>query len=108
MNQSAPGGVDPVIITAAVTIVTAAITAIVTIITIKIQHRGKPENALIDQLQDEMGKMRNRMDRFEARDRVYIPHILRLNAHIEAGLGPPAPPIPKVILDYLEPKDGEE
>jgi hypothetical protein len=72
-----------------------------------IQHKGRPENALIDQLQEEMGKMRKRMDRFEARDRVYIPHIILLNAHIEQGLGPPAPRIPKVIQELLDEK-GED
>lgn len=64
-------------------------------------QKGTRENRIIDQLQEEMRSMRNRMDRFEARDKAYIPHILRLNMHIEQGLGPPAPPIPKVILDYL-------
>jgi len=64
-------------------------------------QKGTRENKLIDQLQEEMKSMRKRMDSFEARDRVYIPFILRQQAHIESGLGPPAPPIPKVILDYL-------
>ncbi|MEO9246477.1 hypothetical protein ABDK96_02135 [Citricoccus nitrophenolicus] len=89
------------------TIVIAAIAAGGTWASTKIQHRGKSEHAMIDQLQEEMSKMRRRMDRFEARDRVYIPHILRLNHHIETGLGPPAPAIPKVILDFLE-AEGEE
>lgn len=71
-------------------------------LTARIQHRGKPENALIDQLQEEMKSMRQRMDNFEARDLVYIPHIIRLNLHIEQGLGPPAPKIPRVIQDYLD------
>lgn len=64
-------------------------------------QKGTRENKIIDQLQEEMSAMRIRMDKFEARDKVYIPHILRLNWHIEQGLGPPAPPIPQVILDYL-------
>ena len=77
-------------------------------LTVQIQHKGKPENALIDQLQEEMKKMRRRMDGFEARDRVYIPHIIRLNMHIEQQLGPPAPKIPKVIQDYLDQEDENE
>jgi hypothetical protein len=77
-------------------------------LTAKIQHKGRPENALIDQMQQEMASMRRRMDGFEARDLVYIPHILRLNMHIEQQLGPPAPKIPKVIQAYLDQKDEEE
>lgn len=77
-------------------------------LTTKIQHKGKPENALIDQMQEEMRSMRKRMDGFEARDLVYIPHIIRLNAHIDQGLGPPAPRIPRVIQNYLDQKDEED
>lgn len=77
-------------------------------LTTKIQHKGKPENALIDQMQQELASLRARMNGFEARDLVYIPHILRLNMHIEQGLGPPAPKIPKVIQSYLDQKDEED
>ena len=77
-------------------------------LTAKIQHKGRPENALIDQMQQEMASMRRRMDGFEARDLVYIPHILRLNMHIDQGLGPPAPKIPKVIQTFLDQKEDEE
>ena len=77
-------------------------------LTTKIQHKGKPENALIDQMQQELASLRARMNGFEARDLVYIPHILRLNMHIEQGLGPPAPRIPKVIQSYLDQKDDED
>ena len=76
--------------------------------TTKIQHKGKPENALIDQMQQELASLRSRMNGFEARDLVYIPHILRLNMHIEQQLGPPAPKIPKVIQSYLDQKDEED
>lgn len=76
-------------------------------LTARIQHKGRPENAMIDQLQDEMADIRKRLAKFEARDRVYIPHIIRLNMHIEQGLGPPAPKIPRVIQDYLDAQDDE-
>lgn len=64
-------------------------------------QRGSREHKMVDQLQEEMKTMRNRMDAFEARDKVYIPHILKLMLHIDQSKGPPAPPIPKVILDFL-------
>ena len=76
--------------------------------TAHIQHKGKPENALIDQLQQEMERMRRRQDGFEARDLIYIPHIIRLNNHIDQGLGPPAPRIPKVVQAYLDQKDDDD
>lgn len=64
-------------------------------------QRGSREHRMVDQLQEEMKTMRKRMDAFEARDKVYIPHILKLMLHIDQSKGPPAPPIPKVILDFL-------
>jgi len=84
------------------TVSVAVIGGCVTWLVAKIQHKGKPENALIDQLQEQLNKVDVRLAKFEARDRVYIPHIIRLNMHIEQGLGPPAPKIPKVIQDYLD------
>jgi hypothetical protein len=84
-------------------------------VTSKIQNKGRPENALIDQLQENMKtqdekilRLENRQAQFEARDRVYIPHIIRLNMHIDQGLGPPAPKIPKVIQEFLDQQEGED
>lgn len=81
----------------------------------KIQHKGRPENALIDQLQEQqiaqdkkLGRLESRIADFEARDQVYIPHIIRLNLHIEQGLGPPAPKIPKVIQTYIDQQEDED
>ena len=81
-------------------------------LTSKIQHKGKPENALIDQLQENqqaasarMASLEKRIAAFEARDMLYIPHIIRLNAHIMNEIGPPAPPMPKAIRDYLDAKE---
>ena len=88
-------------------IIVGAIALIGTLVANMIQHRGKPENALIDQLQEQLDKVELRLARFEARDRVYIPHIIRLNMHIEQGLGPPAPKIPKVIQEYLDQQEEE-
>lgn len=98
---------DPVLGEWFVTIIVAVLAVVGTWTASRIQHRGKPEHAMIDQMQEELSKMRRRMDRFEARDRVYIPHILKLNHHIETGQGPPAPAIPRVILDYLAAEEDE-
>ena len=83
-------------------------------LTSRIQHKGKPENALIDQLQEQqvaaaarMASLEKRIAAFEDRDVLYIPHIIRLNAHIDAGYGPPSPPIPKAIRAYLQQQEEE-
>ena len=83
-------------------------------LTSRIQHKGKPENALIDQLQENqsaanarMASLERRIAAFEARDVLYIPHIIRLNAHIERELGPPAPRMPKAIQAYLDEQEEE-
>jgi hypothetical protein len=95
-------------------LVVGLIAAVAGWVTTRIQHRGKPENALIDQLQEnqaaqdkKLARLETRIAQFEARDRVYIPHIIRLNMHIEQGLGPPAPKIPKVIQEYLDQQEDE-
>jgi hypothetical protein len=96
-------------------VVVGLIAAATGFLTAKVQHKGKPENALIDQMQENqhaaderLARLETRIKGFEARDQVYIPHIIRLNMHIEQGLGPPAPKIPKVILDYLRDKEDED
>ena len=83
-------------------------------LTSRIQHKGKPENALIDQLQEQqssanarMASLEKRIAAFEARDMLYIPHIIRLNAHIDGNYGPPAPRMPKAIQAYLDEQEEE-
>jgi hypothetical protein len=95
-------------------LVVGLIAAVAGWVTTRIQHRGKPENALIDQLQEnqaaqdkKLARLETRIVEFEARDQVYIPHIIRLNLHIEQGLGPPAPKIPKVIQSYIDRNEDE-
>jgi hypothetical protein len=85
-----------------VPILTAAIGGLIAVLVAKIQNRGRPEHTMIDQLQQQLDRVEKRVEKFEARDRVYIPFILKQNRHIELGLGPPAPKIPKVIQDYLD------
>lgn len=50
---------------------------------------------------EETREFKRRMSAIEDRDRVYIPHILMLNRHIDMEIGPPAPAIPAVIATYL-------
>lgn len=102
-----------------VPVVVAAIGALGLWISKRVQG-GTRENTLIDQLQEQIESMkaehaadkearrleriedRRRMSKIEQRDRVYIPHILKLNWHIEQGLGPPAPPVPNPVQEYLD------
>ena len=95
-------------------VIVALIAAASAWLTSKVQNQGKPENALIDQLQENqssqsarMASLEKRISAFEARDVLYIPHIIRLNAHIERELGPPAPRMPKAIQAYLDEQEEE-
>lgn len=83
------------------TIIVAAITLAGVVFANRTQ-RGSREHKMVDQFQEQMKAMSARVEALEARDKVYIPHILRLMLHIDQGKGPPAPPIPKVIRDFLE------
>lgn len=87
-------------------IMAAVISAFVAVVTTRIQFRGKPENSLIDQLQEELRDVRKRIYRLESRDRVYLPHILRLNQMIER-LGGVAPDLPGPLQAYLDEPDKE-
>lgn len=95
---------SPEIVSSLVTLVVAVIGVTGVYFANRFQ-KGTRENKMIDQLQEQLKSVQNRMDEFEARDRVYIPHILMLNWHIESGKGPPAPPIPRVIRDYVNPPE---
>lgn len=117
MSPEVAGVVAPVVL--------ALIALAGTVVGVKHQ-KGSRENRLIDQLQEELNSVRAaqaasdsdrvrerredqaRMARLEARDRVYIPHILKLNWHIEQGLGPPAPAIPEMIREFLEHPEGDK
>jgi cobalamin biosynthesis protein CobD/CbiB len=87
-------------------VMAALISAFVAVITTRIQFRGKPENSLIDQLQEELKDVRKRIYRLESRDRVYLPHILRLNQIIER-MGGTAPDLPGPLQNYLDEPDKE-
>jgi len=75
-------------------------------VTAKIQHKGRPENALIDQLQEEMASMRGditalKVEQNKARRRELIRdnYINRLRDHINAGNPPPPPEWPEGLYD---------
>ncbi|WP_309076013.1 hypothetical protein [Paenarthrobacter sp.] len=75
-------------------------------LTAKIQHKGRPENALIDQLQEEMTAMRGdisalKTEQNKARRREMIRdnYINRLRDHINAGNPPPPPEWPEGLYD---------
>lgn len=79
-----------------------AVIGVVGVIYANRTQRGSREHKMVDQFQEQMKSMSARVEALEARDKVYIPHILRLMLHIDQGKGPPAPPIPKVIRDFLD------
>jgi len=86
-------------------------------LTAKIQHKGRPENALIDQLQEQIKDDREARDkelarqnvRIEAleveqrkskrRERIRDDYINKLRRHIEAGSPPPPPEWPEGLYD---------
>jgi len=75
-------------------------------LTAKIQHKGRPENALIDQLQEEMTAMRGdisalKTEQNKARRREMIRdnYINRLRDHINAGNPPPPPEWPEGLYE---------
>jgi len=86
--------------------VVAVITGCVAWMTTKIQHKGKPENALIDQLQEELSRLGTRIDTLESeqnkakkRERIRDDYINKLRRHIEAGFPPPPPEWPEGLYD---------
>ena len=86
-------------------------------LTARIQHKGRPENALIDQLQESMdAERKDRTDseavmkkdladlkveqiRSKRRERIRDDYINALRRHIEAGMPPPPPPWPEGLYE---------
>jgi outer membrane murein-binding lipoprotein Lpp len=75
-------------------------------LTAKIQHKGRPENALIDQLQEEMVAMRGdistlKLEQSKAKRREMIRdnYINKLREHINAGNPPPPPEWPEGLYE---------
>lgn len=85
---------------------TAAAAASVAWLSAKIQHRGRPENALIDQLQEELIRHAARITGLESeqgkakrRERLRDDYINKLRRHIESGSPPPPPEWPEGLYD---------
>jgi TolA-binding protein len=87
-------------------LIVGIVAVIGTLGTTKIQNRGKPENALIDQLQEEMGSMRKdisdlktEQQKSKRREMIRDNYINRLREHINAGNPPPPPEWPEGLYD---------
>lgn len=88
------------------TVIVALIAAAVTWITTKVQHRGKPENALIDQLQENIKEMKadiavlkTEQTNSKRRERIMADYVNSLRQHIESGSPPPPPPWPSALFE---------
>lgn len=86
-------------------------------LTVKIQHKGKPENALIDQLQEQIlsdraankdttdgmkadiSELREEQKKAKRRERIRDDYINKLRDHINAGNPPPPPAWPDGLYD---------
>lgn len=75
-------------------------------LTSKIQNKGRPENVLIDQLQEELTRHAGRISGLEAeqskakrREHIRDNYINELRRHIEAGNPPPPPVWPEGLYD---------
>ena len=95
----------------------AFISAAVAVVTTKVQHKGKPENALIDQLQEQIAAdraaakettdamkadikdLKEEQKAAKKRERVRDDYIQELRKHIEDGNPPPPPPWPAGLYD---------
>jgi hypothetical protein len=86
--------------------VTGVIAAAVAVLVAKMQNRGRPENALIDQLQEELARHSSRIGSLESeqtkaqrRERIRDDYINKLRRHIEDGNPPPPPVWPDGLYD---------
>ena len=98
-------------------VIVGMIAVVGTLVSTRIQHKGKPENALIDQLQEQIKDDRESRERELARQDARISaleleqrkskrrelirdnYINRLREHINAGNPPPPPEWPEGLYD---------
>lgn len=95
----------------------AALTTAGTFLTTRIQHKGRPEHALIDQLQEQVESLRTEkaediaamkadiatlkqeQEKSKRREQIRDNYINRLREHINAGNPPPPPEWPEGLYD---------
>lgn len=84
------------------TVLVALIAAVAGIVVAILNRRGNRENALIDQLQeqvktaqDQLGKVNDRVDQSLRRERIRDNYIHELRDHIDMRKPPPPPPWPE-------------
>jgi Tfp pilus assembly protein PilN len=98
-------------------LVVGLIAAVAGWVTTRIQHRGKPENALIDQLQEmitsdraankettdgmkaDIKELKDEQRKAKRREQVRDNYIIRLREHINLGNPPPPPEWPEGLYD---------
>lgn len=92
----------PEFVSALPTVLVALIAAIAGIVVAILNRRGNRENALIDQLQeqvktaqDQLGKVNDRVDQSLRRERIRDNYIHELRDHIDMRKPPPPPPWPE-------------
>jgi hypothetical protein len=75
-------------------------------LTAKVQHKGRPENALIDQLQEQMASMRGDINdlkteqsKAKRRELIRDNYINKLREHINLGNPPPPPEWPEGLYE---------
>jgi hypothetical protein len=85
----------PEIANALPTVVVALIAAIAGVVVAILNRRGNRENALIDQLQEQLGSVEKRVDESLRRERIRDDYIHELRDHIDQRKPPPPPPWPE-------------
>ncbi|MGO1699752.1 MAG: hypothetical protein ACTHZD_15520 [Micrococcaceae bacterium] len=109
MPENASSLAEPVL-----TFIGVIIVALVTWLVARVQKKGQPEHALIDQLQEERDKDRERIDRLEAshqamaadlsnlqvKEATLLIYVSALRHHIDSGSPPPPPPWPTGLQPF--------
>lgn len=85
----------PEIATAIPTVVVALIAAVAGVVVAILNRRGTRENALIDQLQEQLASVETRVNASLHRERIRDDYIHELRDHIDQRKPPPPPPWPE-------------
>lgn len=109
MPENASSLAEPVL-----TFIGVIIVALVTWLVARVQKKGQPEHALIDQLQEERDKDRARIDALEngmramakdlsslqVKETALLIYVSSLRHHIDSGNPPPPPPWPAGLQPF--------